>query len=165
MISVKFKDFYRRNYQDRGYHLYVVIRNNTDILYIGISQWSIYERWFGSGFSHMFLDDQGRLHGLSSIGEMIVDNLPGSLNWAIELWTMKDCYKFLKKDLQNTNYKNLDLRVLEEQMIRKLQPVYNSMLNYDNPKAKIYHHFTEEELDKAYDEIFNKGRKKNSSGY
>ena len=47
MIEISFKAFHDQDYRERGYKLYVLKNGNEDVLYVGISTRSIWERWFG----------------------------------------------------------------------------------------------------------------------
>lgn len=74
------------------------MKNGLDeILYIGISSQKIWDRWFGWN-GHIF-DGRDFLDGKSSIGEKIVDHLPDSWGWKIQLWTLDDCVALCKDEI------------------------------------------------------------------
>lgn len=55
MIEITFREFYELKYQEDALHeLYVVKNGLGDILYIGITSQTIWERWFGwNGHIHV----------------------------------------------------------------------------------------------------------------
>ncbi len=92
MIEIRFEDFHRQNYQDQGYCLYVVKNGSGDVLYVGISVSDVWSRWFSWG-GHMTWDGDV-IYGESPVGTKVENNLPDSLNWSIQLWTLQDCISF-----------------------------------------------------------------------
>src|SRR3989304_6580719 len=75
------------------------------------------------------------IYGESSIGEKIENHLPDSLNWKIQLWTLKDCLMFCGQELPDPELKltageyNDAVRGIEPRMIKKLSPALNRSLN------------------------------------
>lgn len=57
MIEIDFQDFHDQNYEETGYELYVMKNGLGDVLYVGISKWSIWERWFGWSGHMVWLDN------------------------------------------------------------------------------------------------------------
>jgi hypothetical protein len=162
MIEISFKDFYEYKYQDpvdNFFELYVMKNGFDDVLYIGISNQNIWNRWFGWNghitFSNKFIG------GESSVGRKIVDHLPDSWDWRIQLWTLEDCASFCKDILPSAS--NYPIQFLELLMIKKLSPVLNNNYNLNpgidhmpkSEKEKI----REAELDKAYKDVFEKKEK------
>lgn len=157
MIEIDFEQFHDHDYRDRGYELYVMKNTLGDPLYVGISKRGIWERWFGWN-GHMLWDGK-IIYGTSAVGEKIEDHLPDSLRWKIQLWTLKDCIKFCRHELAGRNYRP-DIQFLEPFMIQKLSPILNGTYNLSpgkdtTPKSKREIE-REKELDRIYDEIFNK---------
>ena len=110
MKTLRFSDFYKANYDDTGYELYLLKDSAGAAMYIGISRDSIWHRWFGGGTSHMDCDVAGKIYGKSYIGEIIERRLPSSWEWVIELWTKEDCLKaceaeFSVRSLDNYGYR------------------------------------------------------------
>ncbi len=156
MIELALYDFHKQNYEDNGYCLYVVKNGLDDILYIGISDVDVWGRWFGWG-GHMMWDGNV-IYGESAVGTKIENNLPDSLSWKIQLWTLNDCVDFLGKAIPPHNARTV--KSIEPLMIRRLSPALNATYNY-NPRKdttpKSEKEMTlEKRADQAYDEIFNK---------
>ena len=68
------------------------------------------------------------IYGDSPIGVKIENHLPDSLNWKIQLWTLKDCIKFCGKELR-IEASEATIRDLEPIMIRNLRPAMNGIYN------------------------------------
>jgi len=157
MIELSFREFHDYKYRERGYELYVMKNRLGDILYIGISTIDVWGRWFAWG-GHMMWDGNV-IYGDSPIGVKIENHLPDSLNWKIQLWTLKDCLKFCGKELR-VDASEATIRDLEPIMIRKLRPAMNGTYNLDPGKDTTPKSWKEIELerkaDEAYNEIFNK---------
>jgi len=156
MIEITFWNFYKQNYQDNGFCLYAMKNGLGGTLYVGISKVDIWERWFG-GRGHVTWDEN-YISGNSSVGEKIVDHIPDSLSWKIQLWTLNDCLEYCKEEAIKRN--SHTIQDAERLMIRKLSPMLNRTYNLNpgidtTPKS-------EKELkreryaDQAYAEIFNK---------
>ena len=155
MIEITFREFYELKYQEDGFHeLYVVKKDLCEILYVGISSQKIWDRWFGWN-GHIF-DGGDFLDGRSSVGEKIVDHLPDSWEWKIQLWTLEDCTVFCEEELNPNGRYNI--KYLEPFMIQKLHPNLNATFNLNPgidrmPKSEKEKK-REAELDKAYYEAF-----------
>lgn len=156
MIEISFLDFHKQNYIDKDYRLYVMKNGLGDILYIGISNQSIWGRWFGWG-GHMMWDGHV-IYGESSIGEKIEYHLPDSLHWNIQLWSLQDCIEFLEELI--APHVEHTIQDIEPLMIKKLSPALNRTYNYtpgkDTTPKSEKEIALEKRVDKAYDEIFNK---------
>jgi len=129
-----------------------------DVLYVGISTQSIWERWFGFG-GHIIWIENGKLFGTSSVGQKIEDHLPDSLNWKIQLWTLEDCIKFCENELP-PNIQHWTIKWVESFMIQKLSPILNVSYNLHpgkdtTPKSKKEIE-REKLVEKLYREIFEK---------
>ena len=125
MKSFKFSEFYKGQFADDGFELYLLKDTDEKVLYIGISRDSIWHRWFGGGTSHMDIDATGKICGKSHVGEVIARGFPASWNWMIELWTIKDCLKACKAELSDRDVEKLGIEAIEPYMIVKFGPLYN----------------------------------------
>lgn len=120
MRQISFGDFWQKgNLSGFGERLYVLL-NGTECLYVGISRGLIWERWFDPYRGHI----RGK-HSCSntSIGDHVIQNLPASLGWTLELWTEEDC-RAMAGDKAH-----LRLEDCEAMVIRKLEPVFNVIHN------------------------------------
>src|SRR3989304_5862991 len=155
MIEITFKEFYKYKYSKEDFHeLYVVKNGLDDILYIGISSQNIWNRWFG--WNGHITDGPRYLVGESSVGRKIVDYLPESWDWKIQLWTLEDCIAFCTDELPPR--KCYDIKFLEPFMIQKLHPILNATFNLnpgvDHMPISEREKKREAELDKAFYEVF-----------
>lgn len=160
MIELEFMQFHEQQYQEEreeGYELYILKNGLGDILYVGISSSNVWERWFGWG-GHMTWDGKV-IYGESPVGVKIENHLPDSLMWKIQLWTLKDCLEFCRKDLP-VDTTEITIHDVEPIMIRKLSPSLNATYNLTPGKDTTPKSQNEKKLehkaDVAYDEIFNK---------
>lgn len=156
MIEIDFETFHNQDYEETGYDLYVMKNGLGSILYVGISKQSIWQRWFGSN-GHLLWVDRA-IEGNTPVGRKIVDHLPDSLQWKIQLWTLKDCIDFCGAMLPTTHSPNIDF--IEPYMIRKLSPILNGSYNLQpgedtTPKSKKEIE-RENFLDEMYKKIFDK---------
>ena len=92
MIELSLREFHQQQYEEQQFCLYVVKDESEHILYVGISTSDIWERWFGFG-GHLTWDGD-TIYGESAIGTRIENHLPGSLEWKIQLWSLRDCLEF-----------------------------------------------------------------------
>ena len=138
-----------------------------DVLYVGISTVDVWSRWFSS-VGHMPWSGT-MLYGTSTIGEKIVNHLPDSWDWKMQLWTLEDCLEFCEHAPTDPKIKmaivgySETLREVEARMIKKLSPALNRHLNLTPgrdiaPKSEKELKW-ERYVDQAYDEIFNKKKK------
>src|SRR5271157_2690979 len=157
MIELEFIQFHEQKYRGKRYELYMLNNGVGDILYIRISTRDVWERWFGWG-GHMMWDGKV-ICGESPIGVKIESNLPDSLQWKIQLWTLKDCITFFRNELPKDLH-NITIHDIEPIMIQKLSPAINSTYNLhpsnDTTRKSRKEMELEQKADRAYDEIFNK---------
>ncbi len=121
MYTLQFNDFMDADKFPSGNLVLYVVRNKSNILYVGISKSGIWNRWFGS---------RGRLTKniydewlyTDSISSFIVKNMPQSLKYSIDLWTIEECRDFLS--ITDTH-----LRDVENSMIADLFPSINFINN------------------------------------
>ncbi len=157
MIEITFKEFYEYRYSnDIPYELYVMKNGLGDVLYVGISSQNIWNRWFGWN-GHITVGPNFMV-GASSVGQKVIDHLPDSWAWKIQLWTLDDCLEFCKDELNpNGRY---SIKWLEPFVIQKLCPILNTTYNLNpgkdsTPKSKKEIE-REKLLDKVYRDIFEK---------
>jgi hypothetical protein len=160
MIEITFKDFYEYKYHEDGfYELYVMKNGLGEILYVGISNQNIWNRWFG--WNGHIMGDAGYMVGESSVGRKIVNHLPDSWNWKIQLWTLDDCETFCADEFNL--HGRYTIRFLEPFMIQKLHPILN--VNYNKNPGIDHMPLSEKEkrrkavLDRVYYEVFEKKTK------
>lgn len=156
MIEITFEQFHESNFQEEGFRLYVLKNGLDDTLYVGISMKNIWSRWFAFG-GHMIWDGK-HIIGQSAVGQKIVDHLPDSLKWKIQLWTLEDCIEFCKDVLPPS--RQYTIESVEPFMINKLSPILNGSYNLHpgkdtTPKSKKEIE-REKFLDKMYKKIFDK---------
>lgn len=135
----KFPDFV-------DFSLYVV-RNDNSILYIGISQSNIWNRWFSAGYCHMRQTEYGEWHGNSLIGQEIVSHLPQSEKWEFDFWSLKEALDFMSIDyiyqsvyavcLHPVSKEQLSIKDVEPEMIAMLCPKLNKTYNHRKQKDEL----------------------------
>ena len=157
MIEITFKDFYEYKYHEDGFHeLYIMKNGIEEILYVGISNQTIWNRWFG--WNGHIIGDARYMVGESAVGKKVVDHLPDSWDWKIQLWTLDDCVEFCADELKpNRRY---DIKMLEPVIIQKLHPSLNTIYNLEpgvdhTPKSEKEKQ-REVELNNAFRNIFDK---------
>ncbi len=160
MIEITFREFFEYKYREDGFHeLYIMKNGLGEILYIGISEQNIWNRWFGRN-GHI-MEGPNYLIGESSVGRKVVDHLPDSWDWKIQLWTLDDCVEFCADELNPDG--RYDIKMLEPFMIQKLRPSLNMTYNLNpgidhTPKSEKEKR-RETELDRVYREVFEKKSK------
>jgi hypothetical protein len=157
VIEIELERFHNSEYEEQGYCLYLLKNGNGDVLYLGITQGNVWDRWFGFG-GHIVWDGEV-IYGTSPIGEKIENHLPESLKWKIQLWTLEDCGRFCKDELPSSG-NSMTVAFFEPIMIQKLSPILNSTYNLHpgkdtTPKSKIETE-KEKKLDEAYKKLFEK---------
>ena len=150
MKALLFSHFYRGDYDDLGYELYLIKDFADNVMYIGISRDFIWHRWFDGGTSHMDVDMKGRIYGKSYIGEVVERRFPISWNWIIELWTKEDCLKACVAILSNMNLGEIGIEVIEPYMINKYNPLYNVAHGDGRHEDRL----TTKKLDALYKRLF-----------
>lgn len=160
MVEITFREFFEYRYRDDEFFELYVMKNGLDEnLYVGISSQNVWNRWFGwSG--HITVGDKF-LVGESEIGRKVVDHLPNSWGWKIQLWTLDDCVEFCADALNPLGRYNIKL--LEPMVIQKLRPSLNCTYNlnpgFDHTPKSDKEKLREIELDRAYRKIFEKKNK------
>jgi hypothetical protein len=152
MIEIDFESFFNQNYEEGEYELYVMKNGLGDVLYVGISKWSIWDRWFGWNGHLLWIDPI--IKGNSSVGQKIVDHLPDSLRWKIQLWTMDDCVNFCKDEFHIP--RSPDISFIEPLMINKLSPILNVTYNLHPGKDTTPISKKEIEREKLLDDAYRK---------
>jgi hypothetical protein len=135
MKSLTFKEFIDGKYVDDDDYAIYIVKNNADVLYVGISRDNIYNRWFTAEHSHIVRTANGTaIRGNSAIGQAIVENLPKSLEWTVILLTEAECIERLgDRSPCKSEYDNNALTKLERYLISKLQPLFNATHNTQQP--------------------------------
>ncbi len=152
MIELDFERFHNQDYIEEGYDLYVMKNGLGDVLYVGISKQSIWIRWFGWN-GHVLWADRV-IEGNSPVGKKIVDHLPDSLKWKIQLWTLEDCINFCRDILPTIRISNIDF--IEPYMIQKLSPILNGSYNRRPGKDTTPKSKREIERERSIDELYKK---------
>jgi hypothetical protein len=150
MKTLLFSEFYKGNYDEVGYELYLVRDTENNVMYVGISRDSVWHRWFDGGTSHMDSDANGNLYGKSYIGEVIERRFPTSWEWTIELWTKEDCLKICGERIKGRNLHSISIESLEPYMIHKFEPLYNIAHGGGRHEDPLITN----KLDKLYKDIF-----------
>jgi hypothetical protein len=127
---------------------FYVVRNETEILYIGISKIGVYNRWFGGQNPHIKFRFE-EIYGTSTIGKYIIDNFPDSKKWLIDQFSEIECLDYLCKpyildennritinDFYTGNSRFIDMRYLEEILIGKFNPKFNTMKRTNKTREK-----------------------------
>ncbi len=157
MLEINFERFHNQNFKEKGYRLYVMKNGLGDVLYVGISNWSVWERWFGWN-GHIVWEGKS-IYGNSPVGEKIALHLPDSLKWKIQLWTNEDCVRFCK-DVLPPNEAFHTAKYLEPFIIQKLSPILNEIHNLhpgkDTTPKSEWELMREMELDEVYKRVFEK---------
>ena len=157
MITMTFSQFTDpENFPDeKGLELYV-LREKQNILYIGISQRNVWNRWFGNR-GRMWKGVGGSWGSGDHVGICIIENMPLSLNWEIDLWTLKECLTYLEWDYFHKDgftgefFKRQDgffpftIKDVEPELIYTLSPAYN--MTYNNG------HFEEDNISRYFEFI------------
>lgn len=128
MISLTFGEFAKGEYPDdmsEPYVMYIISNGGATPLYVGISTLNVWNRWFSARKCHMLDMHDGQWLGMSRIGQLVADNIPGSLAWRVELLTQKDCQARLEEEIKLSTFVRFGLHTLESMMIKKLQPSVN----------------------------------------
>jgi hypothetical protein len=152
MIEIEFESFHNQDFVEEGYALYVMKNGLGDALYVGISQQSIWTRWFA--WNGHILWSANAIEGNSAVGRKIVDHLPESLRWKIQLWTLEDCVAFCRDVLPSSNIPSIDF--IEPYMIQKLSPILNGSYNLQPGKDTTLKSKTEIERQRVLDEMYRK---------
>lgn len=150
MMALKFSDFYKGQFVDDGYELYLVKDIDQKVMYVGISRDSVWHRWFGGGSSHMDTDASGEIYGKSYIGEVIARRLPSSWDWIIELWTKEDCLTVCKEKFSGRDLDKIQIESVEPHIIIKFEPLYNVIHGGGRHEDPL----TTEKLDTIYKDLF-----------
>lgn len=135
MIKLRFEKFMSGKYdnKDEAHELYV-LKNESLVLYVGISTRDIWNRWFGGNSSHLVKNFYGEWFSTSDAGRAVIENLPASNNWIVELWTLQDCIDFLDDRFEGANKSALTINYVEPFMIGKMRPSLNiNYANYEKP--------------------------------
>ena len=128
MLDLSFGEFY--NDKNDDFSGIYVLKNETEVLYVGMSRTGIWHRWFNTRSPHILVDFYtDKMAGWSSAGQEVVDNLPDSMNWRIELWRMPDLREYFGSQEAAKGYilDRLDLDHYEHCMIKERRPSLNAL--------------------------------------
>ena len=85
MITMTFSKFTNPdNFPDDDDIELYVLRKSKKILYIGISESNVWNRWFGNR-GRMYKNAGGYWNGSDTTSISIIQNMPASLRWNIDL--------------------------------------------------------------------------------
>lgn len=105
------------------------VRDGRHVLYVGLASSGIAYRWFGT-HGHLNRNIGGHWYGNSPVGRAIVEALPQSEHWAIDLYTMKECEPYVFRHLTYIPRQCIDrlsVRDAERAMIMELDPELNAI--------------------------------------
>jgi hypothetical protein len=130
-------------YVDTGEHYLYLYRDGDAIFYVGKSVQPL-ER---------LLQHLGRAlpYAPDTVGQVILENMPASLSWLIDLYTLSDCRETVRAQMPGTvvgfqhllaqgSLRNEAMTVAEEALIRQHRPHLNQQnaTQYDNPLPDRY---------------------------
>jgi hypothetical protein len=124
MYTLQFKEFLNPDKFPHDNITLYILRDGKKVLYVGISKANVWNRWFGS-FGRMHKNIYGEWITSDSISIHIVGNMPKSLDFEIDLWTLDESIIFLGS-------KSGDLESVENEMIVALLPQFNYVGNFHN---------------------------------
>ena len=113
-----------KEYGEEPYQLYVV-RKKTQVLYVGISESNIWNRWFYGNRGHVQTNIYGELMGRSSVGNAVTEEPQAC---SIELLTLSECIEYCR-DISHFKINRCDIKDVEPAMIFKLKPTLNVIFN------------------------------------
>lgn len=102
-------------------------RDGEFVLYVGKTARNILERLY----EHIGIDGQ------TGITKIVEDNLPESLNWEIDLFTVRECIPLIKKYFKVKRIKDWDTDSAEKAMIQACRPALNSTLSYNSAQLPL----------------------------
>ena len=137
MYTLSFEKFTNPGNMPKDNIVLYVVRNKKNILYVGMSRANVWNRWFGySGRITKNIYNELVYH--DAISMMIVNGLPDSNKWSIDLWTKEECASFL-------GCKSDDLRSVESELIASLLPkinvIGNSVYDFTCKGDRVYQYF------------------------
>ncbi len=111
MIAMTFKDFFQQNYDvGEGNQDLYMFKHGDQLMYIGITSASIWERWFEQADAHFIQDRRGMWCGNSQTGKYIMKHLADAENFIIEFWTDEDCMKQLELSEHDQRFRLFGIR-------------------------------------------------------
>jgi hypothetical protein len=130
MLTITVDDVLNDKLPDSGWGKFriYVFRDQDFILYVGKTEQNIIDRIE----EHLGLSSHREE---SHVGQLVVDNLPHSLEWCIDLLTLDDCEPVVQHHFAVTH--NADVRLTEQAMIREYSPPLN---RESNPNARPLPH-------------------------
>jgi hypothetical protein len=119
MRKMTFKKFFETDWDEKDYELYI-LKKGKSVLYIGITERGIWNRWFGQR-GHMPRNGWGEFFHGSQAGRAVIENFPESWKWTMEVWSLNDCIKFLGIPYN----RHFTIHNVEPFMIEHLHPSLN----------------------------------------
>ena len=107
---------------DEGYCTVYVARDGATVLYVGKATAGIRERWAGGRSPHVIVNGFG-WQGYSTIGSLIVEHLPESRDWQIDLYTAEECQEIVLRHFPYCNH--VSTNYAELALIQELRPLFN----------------------------------------
>lgn len=118
--------------ETRGHRIYLV-RDNDVVFYVGKSDVGV----LGRLSDHLGRGDW-RPGSPSILGELILDNLPESRAWQVELFTVLDCEDAIQRYFPHTSFKGTWYLYAsddaEKALIWDHRPCLNTTYNYDGQR-------------------------------
>ncbi len=128
------------------YHIYV-FRDGEFPLYVGKAEDNIIDRLE----AHLGLT----YRSMGTVRKLVDDNLPDSLTWSIDLYSIEECIVFVQRHF--TSAQSADVNLAERSMILEFSPPLNRQFN---PEARLlpskYSQRREKRIRTAIKEIGNK---------
>lgn len=131
-----------------------IVRKKKEILYVGISQ-NILDRWFGLR-GRMIKNIYDEWVSYDAISNEIIKNMPKSLGWNIDLWSIEEGSRFFDNP-------TTELREIETEFIVVLEPkinyIGNTINEYSNNKVKQYFDYIKNNKEKIIHIAKNRSNK------
>jgi hypothetical protein len=121
MYTLSFEKFVDPDYFPDDKIVLYVVREKENIYYVGISKTNVWYRWFGAN-GRMVKNVYDEWISYDSIGSHIIQNMPKSYKWDIDLWTVEESNQFLDSSSAN-------LKDIESEMISAILPSINFIGN------------------------------------
>jgi hypothetical protein len=148
MLKMTLKKFFESDIDEGNHELYI-LKQSRRVLYIGISERGVWNRWFGFRGPHIGRNLWGEMFPNSPAGRAVIENFPKSWKWQFELWTVEDCVKFLAIPHND----RFTIHHVERLMIEKLKPSLNvTYANYHADTSDLFD--TSDQQKKAHRDLY-----------
>jgi hypothetical protein len=128
MLEITFKNFMESDYPGsdmNGPWCVYVLKARNKVLYVGKSETGVWDRWFGGLNSHLVKAYDGHWFATTTAGHAVMEHMPESLGWKIELWTREDCVELAGNKYDGWDKYGLPVGYLETDMIKLRKPSLN----------------------------------------